>query len=480
MKLYDEARVEYLKLPRSEASNVIFKQVDAAWLDSHDNIADAIKAAEANKPEKVKEEISKHIRGQFHAIEQGLEEINKLRLEVAKAETDQEERLISQSETLNLIGMLLAIVLTLGFGYFLARGLTNALASITTQVGEAANQVNAASQQLSGASQQLSAGATEAASSLEETSASLEEMTSMVKLNADHAKEASALSVKSRESAEHGETEIKQLITAMGEIGQSSKKIEEIINVIDDIAFQTNLLALNAAVEAARAGEQGKGFAVVAEAVRSLAQRSATAAKDITSLIKESVAKVDHGAKIADSSGVVLKEIVTSVKKVSDLNNEIATASSEQASGINQINQAMNNLDKATQDNAASAEEASASSEELSAQATVLNQLIGDLTLVVHGAGAQHKPQAAPATTKPVAAKTTTVVKKTAISQNPDSTAAPKNHNRAEVGAPVAALVAKPTAPARAGLAGARETAEKVIPFETSDDKVSTSNLKGF
>lgn len=207
----------------------------------------------------------------------------------------------------------------------------------------------------------------------------------MVKLNADHAREASTLSLTSRSSAEKGESEINQLITAMTDISQSSKKIEDIINVIDDIAFQTNLLALNAAVEAARAGEQGKGFAVVADAVRNLAQRSAGAAKEIAVLIKESVSKIERGSKIADNSGTVLKEIVTSVKKVADLNNEIASASQEQANGLSQINKAMNQLDQATQGNAASAEEAASSSEQMAAQARILQDLVAELVGVVDG-----------------------------------------------------------------------------------------------
>jgi methyl-accepting chemotaxis protein len=214
----------------------------------------------------------------------------------------------------------------------------------------------------------------------------------MVKLNADHAREASALSHQSREAAEQGEKEITTLISAMADMAKGSKKIEEIISVIDDIAFQTNLLALNAAVEAARAGEQGKGFAVVAEAVRNLAQRSAVAAKDITVLIKDSVEKAESGSKIADSSGEVLKNIVTSVKKVSDLNTEIASASQEQSTGIGQISKAMNQLDQATQTNAASAEEVAASSEEMSSQADALQKMVADLTEIVEGAGIPTAP----------------------------------------------------------------------------------------
>ena len=210
-----------------------------------------------------------------------------------------------------------------------------------------------------------------------------------------------------------GEREIRNLIESMKDISQSSKKIEEIINVIDDIAFQTNLLALNAAVEAARAGEQGKGFAVVAEAVRGLAQRSASAAKDITALIQDSVSKIDRGSKIVDNSGNALKTIVTSVKKVSDLNNEIATASAEQANGISQISKAMNALDTSTQQNAAASEEVAATSEEMSSQAESLRNLVANLSLIVngghgqgHAAGAPARParaQERPLATKPAA-----------------------------------------------------------------------------
>ncbi len=292
----------------------------------------------------------------------------------------------------SLLGLISAVIL----GLVLAKSLSTSLRGISAQIAESAAQTTSASTQLSNASQELSAGSTEAAASLEETVSSLEELSSMVKLNADHAKEAGALSQRSREAAEQGEHEIQQLISAMAEMAKGSKKIEEIITVIDDIAFQTNLLALNAAVEAARAGEQGKGFAVVAEAVRNLAQRSSGAAKDITTLIKDSVSKSEHGSKIADKSGAVLKNIVSEVKKVADLNNEISSASQEQFTGISQISKAMNQLDQTTQTNAASSEEVAASAEEMSSQADSLQNLVSDLTKLVDGKNAKTVQQPQP------------------------------------------------------------------------------------
>lgn len=271
------------------------------------------------------------------------------------------------------------------FLFWVLNKLTQQLTDLIQQLNSAGKEVQAASSQQGAASQQVSNGSTQSASALEETVSSIEELSSMVKLNADHAKEASHLSNASRESAETGEREIRSLIESMSEISKSSKRIEEIINVIDDIAFQTNLLALNAAVEAARAGEQGKGFAVVAEAVRNLAQRSAAAAKDINTLIKESVEKISNGSKIADASGEVLKNIVASVKKVADLNQEISSASQEQANGIGQISKAMNELDSSTQQNAASAEEMAAAAEELSAQSEQLRDLVNRFSNIVEG-----------------------------------------------------------------------------------------------
>ncbi|MFV3409080.1 methyl-accepting chemotaxis protein [Bdellovibrio bacteriovorus] len=280
----------------------------------------------------------------------------------------------------------LICLLVMGVAVFMiSRRISRRFTALTASLDQAENVVTAAIDQLSRAGQNLAQSATESAASIEETVASLEELTSMVKMNADNAKEAARLSSDSNQSAERGNTEMSALVGAMDEITDSSKKIAEINGVIDDLAFQTNLLALNASVEAARAGEHGKGFAVVADAVRTLAQKSATAAKDINSLINDSIEKVQRGSSKAESSNTNLKEIVDSVRKVSHLNGEISSASDEQSTGIQQISKAMNSLDQAIQTNAASAEEISATVQEILNQAHVMKTVVTEMNTVVHG-----------------------------------------------------------------------------------------------
>ncbi|MCU7835512.1 MAG: nitrate- and nitrite sensing domain-containing protein [gamma proteobacterium symbiont of Taylorina sp.] len=252
---------------------------------------------------------------------------------------------------------------------------TSNLQGIVDDIRSSASQISTAANEISQGNTDLSQRTEEQAASLEETASSMEEITSTVKQNADNSRQANQLAAGARDQAQDGGAVIESTIWAMEEINHSSTKIEDIIGVIDEIAFQTNLLALNAAVEAARAGEQGKGFAVVASEVRSLAQRSAAAAKEIKVLIKDSVEKVEEGSRLVDDSGLTLAEIVNSVRKVSEIIAEIAASSNEQSAGIEQINIAITQLDETTQQNAALVEEAAAASESLDDQAKGLNDM---------------------------------------------------------------------------------------------------------
>jgi methyl-accepting chemotaxis protein len=268
-----------------------------------------------------------------------------------------------------------------GFFQVLAEGmneLTGKMADVVRSMSAAAAEVRTGADEISRGNLNLSQRTEEQASSLEETASSMEQMTSAVKNNADNAAQANQLAAAARDQAERGGKVVGAAVSAMSEINTASKKIADIIGVIDEIAFQTNLLALNAAVEAARAGEQGRGFAVVASEVRNLASRSAQAAKEIKALIQDSVGKVTEGTKLVDESGRVLAEIVTGVKKVTDVVAEIAASSREQAAGIEQVNKAVTSMDAVTQQNAALVEQASAAAQALTEQARNLSQLIED------------------------------------------------------------------------------------------------------
>ncbi len=236
-------------------------------------------------------------------------------------------------------------------------------------IRSASDSIGTASGQIAAGNQDLSSRTEEQASSLEETASSMEELTATVKQNADNAKQANQLAASASGVAQKGGQVVGQVVTTMNAISESSKKIADIISVIDGIAFQTNILALNAAVEAARAGEQGRGFAVVASEVRSLAQKSAGAAKEIKSLIEDSVSKVDSGTRLVDDAGKTMEEVVAAVKRVTDIMAEISAASAEQSSGIEQVNTAITQMDQVTQQNAALVEESAAAAEAMKEQA---------------------------------------------------------------------------------------------------------------
>lgn len=268
------------------------------------------------------------------------------------------------------------------------------LVDLVSKVRMSTESITTATDEIASGNSDLSQRTEEQASSLEETASSMEELTSTVRQNADNARQANQLAAGASEVAVKGGTVVGQVVQTMSSINDSSKKIVEIIGVIDGIAFQTNILALNAAVEAARAGEQGRGFAVVATEVRTLAQRSAAAAKEIKELINDSVAKVDEGTRLVDEAGSTMDEIVNAVKRVTDIMSEISAASQEQSSGIEQVNQAVTQMDDVTQQNAALVEEAAAAAESMKDQAQALSQAVTIFKLA-HG-----NHQAAPATVK--------------------------------------------------------------------------------
>src|SRR5450830_1349003 len=248
----------------------------------------------------------------------------------------------------------------------------DSLTHTISNIKSSADTIATASSEIASGNLDLSSRTEQQAGSIEETASAMEELTSTVKQNADNARQANQLAVSASEVAVQGGAVVSQVVDTMGSINDSSRKIVDIISVIDGIAFQTNILALNAAVEAARAGEQGRGFAVVASEVRSLAQRSASAAKEIKTLIDDSVAKVDVGSKLVEQAGATMTEVVASVRRVTDIVGEISSASQEQSDGIEQVNRAIAQMDESTQQNAALVEQAAAAAQSLQDQAHTL------------------------------------------------------------------------------------------------------------
>ncbi|MFL6657613.1 MAG: methyl-accepting chemotaxis protein [Massilia sp.] len=336
-----------------------------------------------------------------------------LQMNVGKAEYDSSQLKFHQFRTLTFFAIGLAVLLGVAVGIWLIRSITGPLRVAITAAGEIAggnlvqdlqidsrnemgrllqalkdmsraltttvSEVRSSSDTIATASSEIAAGnldlssrTEQQAASLEETASSMEELTSTVKQNADNARSANALVNTASGHAEDGGKAVHKVIETMGLIKESSRKMGEIIGVIDGIAFQTNILALNAAVEAARAGEQGRGFAVVATEVRNLAQRSANAAKEIKLLINDSVDKVDTGGRLVNDAGATIEKVMVSVRQVSDIMSEIAAASEEQSAGIEQINQAVAQMDEVTQQNAALVEESAAAAASLQEQASAL------------------------------------------------------------------------------------------------------------
>ena len=270
--------------------------------------------------------------------------------------------------------------------------MNNSLVMTIGQVHRSAETISTSSSEIAAGNADLSARTESQASSLEETASSMEELTSTVKQNADNARQANSLAISASDVAVKGGKVVGEVVTTMSSIKESSKKIVDIISVIEGIAFQTNILALNAAVEAARAGEQGRGFAVVASEVRSLAQRSSSAAKEIKNLIDDSVSKVDAGSRLVDDAGHTMGDIVSSVQRVADIMSEITAASQEQSAGIEQVNHAITQMDEITQQNAALVEQAAAAAESMQEQAAALSHAVSIFKLNLPASSGFEKP----------------------------------------------------------------------------------------
>lgn len=395
LKKIDELFAISSELGKEDLSK--FKSVYTQWWTNSHEIRNHIRAGNDERAAKISTVDNRDLRLNGEQIIDGTVDRNEQKMQ---EEVRHLEEQYKDARFMMILVTILSMLIGGSIASWVLYKLSISINSVMGDLSSASQQVASASDQIATAATELSEASTEQAASLEESVATIEELSSMVKINSENAATAAQLSGETSNLAKRGEGEMKSLAESMTEIANDSKKITEIITVIDDIAFQTNLLALNAAVEAARAGEQGKGFAVVAEAVRALSQRSSAAAKDIGDLIRSSVTRIDKGSDQASKSASVLVDILNSVKKVSSLNNEIAAASLEQSNGISQISKALNQLDQTTQVNAASSEEAAASSEELAAQAESMGNVIQELAVAIKGQS--HKPNHDPIVPKAV------------------------------------------------------------------------------
>ncbi|MDA8129701.1 MAG: methyl-accepting chemotaxis protein [Betaproteobacteria bacterium] len=376
-----------------------------------------VAALRGNDIEAARRLLTEKVRPLYQPVQGDITALKRLQLAMAKQEYEQARDRSAAIRNFAVVGVALGLAVIAWFGFILIRAITGPLnaavglarsvadgdltqritvhstnevgqllqalkdmngnlAKVVAQVRTGTDTVAVASREIAAGNLDLSSRTEEQASSLEETASSMEELTGTVRQNAENARQANQLVVSTAEVAAKGGQVVGQVVDTMASIKDSSRKIADIIGVIDGIAFQTNILALNAAVEAARAGEQGRGFAVVASEVRNLAQRSAGAAKEIKTLIEDSVHKVETGGKLVDEAGKTMDDIVTSVKRVTDIMSEIAAASQEQSSGIEQVNQAVAQMDEVTQQNASLVEEAAAAAESLQEQAAKLAEAV--------------------------------------------------------------------------------------------------------
>jgi len=398
----------------------------------------AVAALRANNVKEAERIVVEKIRPLYKPVGDGIEALSQAQLDGAKEEHEDALARYTAIRNISIASISIGLGLSIWIGFLLIRAIVrpineavtvaNAVASgdltskievtskdetgklmqalkdmndnlvkLVGDVRSSADTINTGAGEISVGNSDLSQRTEEQAASLEETAASMEELTSTVKQNANNARQANQLAKGASEIASKGGAVVSQVVGTMSSINESSRKIVDIISVIDGIAFQTNILALNAAVEAARAGEQGRGFAVVAAEVRNLAQRSAAAAKEIKTLIGDSVNKVEDGTKLVDEAGKTMEEIVSAVKRVTDIMSEISAASAEQSTGIDQINQAVTQMDEVTQQNAALVEEAAAAAESLEEEAQHLAQSVSVFKLDNSTSSARRATTAHPA-----------------------------------------------------------------------------------
>ena len=429
---------------------VDFSAKRAVFIDQA--VKPAVAALRANNVDAAKALVHGAIDRTYAQARVPLNGLIELQLEVGEQEYKASQQLYSELRVLSITSLVLAVLLGGAVGYWLIRSIagpldtaigvarriaggdlshsievdsTNemgrllkalkemsaALTSTVSEVRTSTDTIATASSEIAAGNLDLSSRTEQQAASLEETASSMEELTSTVKQNADNARSANALVITASGYAQDGGAAVNKVVATMGDIKESSRKISDIIGVIDSIAFQTNILALNAAVEAARAGEQGRGFAVVATEVRNLAQRSAAAAKEIKVLINDSTDKVDTGGRLVDEAGLTIGKVVSSVRQVSDIMGEIAAASEEQSAGIDQINQAIVQMDEVTQQNAALVEQSAAAAASLQEQAIGLERAVSVFVLSGKPMGAAPKmPAPARPPLKPAAAKAQRVI----------------------------------------------------------------------
>ncbi len=363
-----------------EAVRQIEQGVDA-WMPLHQQYV----SFAANKQfAEAHQVMSKQIRPVFESIQRSADTALRMQKQLMATASADAESSISSSRWIafSLIGLSFAIAAVV---LLIVSQINRSLRQITAELAEGSGQVASAAAQVSSSGQALAQGSSEQAASLEETSASSEEITSMTRKNAENSKTAAGIVGEAEHNVGEANRTLEQMLTSMSEINTASDKISKIIKVIDEIAFQTNILALNAAVEAARAGEAGLGFAVVADEVKSLAQRSAQAAKDTAALIEESITKSNEGSTKLDQVAKAIASITENAGKIKTLVDEVNLGSQEQAHGMEQIAQAISQMEQVTQKTAANAEESASAGEELSAQAETLNDIVGRLGAMVGG-----------------------------------------------------------------------------------------------